>query len=103
VVIYTGMYVTVVQKAFNLIYILPDHIMRWVGGHAEQTGQEAAGWAQETQKQVEKAGEASEKGQSGVLEKTVAESKKAVDAIKGGVSSGTSINVAGGGVPKAPK
>ena len=87
VVIYTGMYVSVVQKAFNLIYMLPDHVMRWVGGHAEQTGQEAAGWAQETQKQVDKAGEASEKGQSGVLEKTVAESKKAIDAIKKGTES----------------
>ena len=99
VVIYTTMYVTVVQKAFNLIYMLPDQVMRWVGGHAEQTGHEAAGWAQESQKQVEKAGESSEKGQSGVLEKTVGETKKAIDAIKGGTS-GTDV-AAGGSNPSA--
>ncbi len=84
VVIYTSMYVTVAQKAFNLIYMLPDHVLKWIGGQPENVGQEAASWAQETQKQVEKGGEASDKGQSGAVEKVVGAAEAVGTKGKGG-------------------
>ena len=61
IIIYTSMYLTVVQKAFSLIGILPDKVLRWIGGQPESIGQEAAGWAEESKKQVEGAGKATEK------------------------------------------
>lgn len=61
ILIYTTMYLTVVQKAFSLIGILPDKVLRWVGAQPESIGQEAAGWTEETKKQVEGAGKANEK------------------------------------------
>nr|MBA2656621.1 type IVB secretion system protein DotA [Tatlockia sp.] len=54
VLIYTVMYLTVVQKAFTLITYLPDKVLRWIGGQPEGLGEQAAQWAEgETKKQVE--------------------------------------------------
>ncbi len=55
--IYTVMYLTVVQRAFTLITYLPDKVLRWVGGQPEGLGEQAAQWAEgEPRKQVEGGG-----------------------------------------------
>ncbi len=56
ILIYTTMYLTVVQKAFSLIGILPDKVLRWIGAQQESVGQESAQWAEDTKKQVGDAG-----------------------------------------------
>jgi defect in organelle trafficking protein DotA len=63
ILIYTTMYLTVVQKSFTLIGILPDKVLRWIGGQPESIGQEASQWAEEAKKQVEGAGGATAKAQ----------------------------------------
>lgn len=63
--IYTMLYLTLVQKAFSLIYILPDGILRWIGGQSESIGGQAAQWGQESKDQVAQMGK---KLQSGVTD-----------------------------------
>jgi defect-in-organelle-trafficking protein DotA len=53
VLIYTTMYLTVVQKAFTLITYLPDKVLRWIGGQPEGIGEQTAQWAEESKKEVE--------------------------------------------------
>lgn len=55
--LYTTTYLTIVQKAFTLIAVLPDKVLRWIGGQAEQTGQETSQWAEEGKSQMKEAGE----------------------------------------------
>jgi defect-in-organelle-trafficking protein DotA len=55
ILIYTSMYLMIVQKAFSLITHLPDKVLRWIGGQPESTGQEAAQWSEEGKGKVEKA------------------------------------------------
>lgn len=57
ILIYTTMYLMVVQKAFGLIYLLPDKVLRWIGGHPESAGEAAAGWTEESKKQVDQGGD----------------------------------------------
>ncbi|CDZ76562.1 Phagosome trafficking protein DotA [Legionella massiliensis] len=57
VVVYTTMYVTVVQKSYTLITYLPDKVLRWIGGQAESLGEQSNQWAEESKKQVETGGE----------------------------------------------
>nr|MBA3535084.1 type IVB secretion system protein DotA [Tatlockia sp.] len=54
--IYTTMYLTVVQKAFTLITYLPDKVLRWIGGQPEGIGEQTAQWAEESKKEVESGG-----------------------------------------------
>jgi len=58
ILVYTSMYITVVQKSFTLIYILPDRVLRWLQhGFQESFGAEASGMAESVQQKVEPAGE----------------------------------------------
>lgn len=57
VIIYTMMYLTVVQKSFTLISALPDKVLRWVGGSPESAGSESAQWGEAVQGKVDKASE----------------------------------------------
>ena len=57
VITYTAMYTTVVQRAFELIVMLPDRVLRWIGGTEERYGQEVSQWMQETKGQVDKTSE----------------------------------------------
>ena len=50
--LYISMYLTIVQKSFTLIYVLPDKVLRWIGGHGEQTGQESMQWLEEGKGQI---------------------------------------------------
>lgn len=59
ILIYTMMYMTIVEKAFTLISVLPDKVLRWIGGQPESHGQDAAQWMGDTKGKVEKGGEKS--------------------------------------------
>jgi defect-in-organelle-trafficking protein DotA len=37
--VYVSLVVVITNKSFALIYILPDKVLRWVGGTGEDTGQ----------------------------------------------------------------
>ncbi|MCX7118048.1 MAG: type IVB secretion system protein DotA [Legionellales bacterium] len=56
ILIYTWTYWTIVEKAFTLIAVLPDKVLRWVGGQHEGAGQESAQWAQGVQSKVSEGG-----------------------------------------------
>lgn len=80
IIIYTMIYLTLVEKSFSLIAVLPDKVLRWVGGQAEGVGQEASQWTSETKQQVGKAADAADKA-SGAIQKGMA--GMAVDVGKG--------------------
>jgi defect-in-organelle-trafficking protein DotA len=63
-VLYTSMYVAVVQKSFTLIYMLPDKILRWLsGGQQESLGEGVAGGMQkEVKDEVAKGEKATDSG-----------------------------------------
>ncbi|MDF1677400.1 MAG: type IVB secretion system protein DotA [Legionellaceae bacterium] len=54
--IYTMMYLTIVQKAFTLIAVLPDKVLRWIGGAPEGVGQETMQWGDEAKGKIGEAG-----------------------------------------------
>lgn len=56
ILIYTTTYLTAVQKSFTLIYILPDKVLRWIGGQPEATGQEISQWTEEAKGQIKEGG-----------------------------------------------
>lgn len=106
ILIYTTMYLTVVQKAFTLISYLPDKVLRWIGGNPESLGGESAQWGDEMVKG--KIGEAASKtgdsqGQmskqlAGVAQKAIGAANKKTQKAAGGGSAGFS-----GGAPATPK
>lgn len=78
-VTYTSLYLTVVQKSFTLIHVLPDKILRWIGSQGEAYGQEMAQWMEESKGQVKEAGQETGKAGMGV-------SGKAMEAAQTGIS-----------------
>ena len=56
ILIYTMMYLIIVQRAFTLISYLPDRVLRWIGGQPEGIGQEAAQWGEEAKSKLGEAG-----------------------------------------------
>lgn len=95
VVIYISMYVTMVQKAFTLIYNIPDKIMRWVGGTQESYGQETADWVKGTEQQVEKFGEKTSQGLAKGIGNYPGEVQKLTGDGGGGGSDGSVKNDSG--------
>ena len=77
---YTTIYLTVVEKSFQLIYLLPDNISRWMGGQSESYGKETAGWADATKEKIKEGGELVGKTATN-LSKQVGQ--KAVEGMKG--------------------
>jgi conjugal transfer/type IV secretion protein DotA/TraY len=63
VVIYVGFATAIVHESFTLIYLLPDKILRWMGGQAENTD-DAMSKARKTEKSAEK-GASVTKGMAG--------------------------------------
>ncbi len=57
ILIYTMLYLTVVEKAFTMIYVLPDKVLRWIGGQQETLGADTAQWGQEVKGQVKEGGD----------------------------------------------
>jgi len=64
IVVYTTMYLTIVEKAFSLITALPDKILRWIGGHPESYGQETAQWTEQGKSKIGDAGKETQAGQT---------------------------------------
>ncbi len=119
--IYTMMYLTIVQKAFSLIAVLPDKVLRWIGGAPEGVGQETMQWGDEAKGKISEAGgktadagEAVSKGAAGFLgEKVAGDSSdkgdgktssqggnKSPEGPKGGPKGGPGGS--GGGTPPPP-
>lgn len=63
ILIYTTMYMTVVQKSFTMIVMLPDKVLRWIGGQAENIGQEVTQWTEDSKSKVGEAGKETNKAQ----------------------------------------
>jgi len=80
ILLYTTLYMTVIQKAFSLITSLPDKVLRWIGGQPEQIGQETAGWTEEPKKQLEAGGKGTEKGGAQVGKEVSGQAMKAFHA-----------------------
>ena len=80
ILIYTTIYMTLVEKSFTLISSLPDNILRWIGGQQERHGQEAAQWASDTKTKV---GEASKESDKAMLQAGEAAAKGAPTGSKG--------------------
>jgi defect-in-organelle-trafficking protein DotA len=100
ILLYTTMYLTVVQKAFTLISYLPDKVLRWIGGSPESLGAESAQWGDEQVKG--KMGEASKGTQDaqGQMGKQLGGmGQKAAGAMKGKMDKGSeegSVKARGG-------
>ena len=105
ILVYTTMYMTVVQKSFTLIAILPDKVLRWIGGQAETAGSDASQWAEDTKKQVGDAGGETQKGMSQALgpigEKAGDKMKKLREAIANAIGPGGGVK-GSGSTPNAP-
>lgn len=57
IVMYVSLYTTIIQKAFTLIFILPDKILRWIGGHPESYGGETQQWMQDGSQKLDQFGQ----------------------------------------------
>lgn len=83
---YTTFIITVVNKAFSLIYVVPERVTTWIGGHAVSYGEEQA--MGETKQSVQGAAAKSAKGMkhtaegAGEMGKAVADAKQASDKRK---------------------
>lgn len=62
VVIYIGLYLTIIQKTFTLIFLLPDKVLRWIGGHPETIGSETQQWFHEGAQKLDQFGQTTDKG-----------------------------------------
>lgn len=56
--VYTSAMVQLFRKTFSLMHVIPDQLMRWIGGGQEQMGQYAGGLAEAGQKGVQAAASA---------------------------------------------
>jgi conjugal transfer/type IV secretion protein DotA/TraY len=75
--LYGGTCLAIINECFTLIHVLPDKIVRWIGGQAEQSNVKSQ--MAEAKKGLEKGAEAGAgimKGVSGVMEKQAEEYKK---------------------------
>jgi defect-in-organelle-trafficking protein DotA len=83
ILLYTTMYLTLVQKSFSLIYHLPDKVLRWIGGSPESAGAEAAQWGDEHVKgKSGEAGKETQTAQSQISKQSAAKGQQATGAVK---------------------
>jgi defect-in-organelle-trafficking protein DotA len=98
VVIYTMIYLTLVEKSFSLIAVLPDKVLRWVGGQPESIGEQASQWTQDTKGKIDKAAGDVDRSmgamQKGLAQEAMGGAKKIADKFKGKSSGG---DISGGG------
>lgn len=81
VLMYTTLYMIVVQKSFELIWILPDKVLRWIGQSPEDAGQRSAQWGEEAKGKIEKGGEATIQAGGQMQKKLGAMGEKAISAV----------------------
>ena len=96
VLIYTTLYLTLAQKAFDLIFTLPDHIMTWIGGPASQVGEKTAQWGEETKGKVTEGGKETMTGMAQSAKKAKGAAEMAGRAALAVATEGASEGVAGG-------
>lgn len=70
VIAFVVMYMIIVQKSFSLIAVLPDQILRWIGGQAEGGGKESMQWAEESKGKIEEGGKATDAAKGEVATKS---------------------------------
>jgi defect in organelle trafficking protein DotA len=97
ILIYTTMYLTVVQKSFTLITSLPDKVLRWIGGQPESIGQEASQWGDEAKEKIKGAGETTEKAQQQTSKQLMGYGKKGLASLQGSAPKATATGGGGGG------
>lgn len=83
ILMYTTIYLIIVQKSFTLISYLPDKVLRWIGGSPESIGEQTAGWGEEAKQKVGEAGKSTSDAQGQVDKKLGAYGQKATDAAGG--------------------
>lgn len=81
ILIYTTMYLVIVQKAFTLISLLPDKVLRWIGGTPESIGQESSQWGEEVKSKSGEAAKATGDAQGQMGNKLGAYGQKAIGSI----------------------
>lgn len=79
ITVYTSAMVQLFRKTFSLMHVIPDQLMRWIGGGQEQMGQYAGGLAEAGQKGVQAAGSAA----SFLGEKTAHTAGTTISQVKG--------------------
>ncbi|MDI9818678.1 MULTISPECIES: type IVB secretion system protein DotA [unclassified Legionella] len=97
ILIYTTMYLIVVQRSFTLITSLPDKVLRWIGGQAESAGQEAAQWAEQGKEQVQAGAKSTQQAAQQIDSKLSGYGQKAMSKAKGAKSSDMSAKGGGSG------
>lgn len=102
VIIYAWIYWTIVEKAFTLIAVLPDKVLRWISGQPETYGEGAAQWAEQAKGKIEKAGEEARSGMTAVNKSVQGGMTDAASTLAGGVKGG-SAGSEGGEQPPTPK
>jgi defect-in-organelle-trafficking protein DotA len=81
---YVMMYLTIVEKAFTLIAVLPDKVLRWIGGQPEGVGQETMQWTEGTKGKIGDGGKATNEGGEKMMKQATGHLGK---AMLGGKSS----------------
>lgn len=76
---YVGLVLAALNKCFALIYLVPDRVLRWIGGHPEETG----GAAQEGLGGAKGGVEAAGKGAMAIGAESKARGEKMAPAFKG--------------------
>ena len=82
ILMYTMMYLTVVTKAFTLISVLPDKVLRWIGGSPESYGGDTAQWGEEVKKKVDDAGKETQNAQNKMGQQAAAGITEGIDKVK---------------------
>ena len=75
--------------------MLPDKVLRWIGGHGETAGAESAKWAEESKGQVKEAGKATMDGAGQGINQGIGAAGKKLTADSGGDSKSTT-SISGG-------
>lgn len=89
--LYGGFVIAVIHECFSLVHVLPDKIMRWIGGQADSTGQAVKAQLQEVRQASDKGAEMGGslmKSSAGGIQEKVA--KKSMQG--GGQGGGKSID-----------
>lgn len=87
ILIYTSMYLTIVQKAFTLIGVLPDKVLRWIGGSPESVGEQSAQWGEEMKSKIGEGAKSTQDAQQKMGEKLGAATKSVLPGMPKGSGS----------------
>ena len=85
---YMMMYLTIVQKAFTLIAVLPDKVLRWIGGQPEGVGQETMQWGEEGKGKLTEAGTKTQEGSGQMIKQAAGHLGKSMLGDKKGKDGG---------------